>query len=518
MSLDNAPIYSENQMAQALWGQTIFASRPSTSSKLTVQSGDRNVVRTAFASTGTLSDESKPWAKGGVMAISHDLGDVTTEQAVTLAIGHVREEAINYFGKPYTGYYRSKYPDTASAVSHFLDDFEDAQSEATILDSDIASKSTAVGGGNYSDIVTLSLRQAHGGIDLVIPNDTLDTNDTLAFIKEISSDGNVNTIDIIFPAFPMYYTMNPEYIRLLLEPVVRYLESGRWKQPYPVHDIGSHYPNATGHDDQKAEKMPIEESGNILILAHAYTVASGNTAWAASHKSLFQSYADYLAANSINIVNQLSTTDTPGPLTNETNLAVKAAVGLKAFGALYGMTKYSDIGDAHAKLFYDDGLGTDDDKTHFALEYPNNKTTYKVTFNLYPDKLLNLSTFSQSTYDMQSAYYPTIRKEGGVALDNRQWWGKTDWNIWVGSVSSDSTKKMFVDDIWAFISSGVNEWPFSDRWVVSSTGATFHPRNNISTFGPAPKPVGQEFALRARPTVGGHFAMLALKGAKYLKW
>jgi hypothetical protein len=217
--------------------------------------------------------------------------------------------------------------------------------------------------------------------------------------------------------------------------------------------------------------------------------------------------------NSINIAKQLSTTDAAGPLPNETNLAVKAAVGLKAFGALTGMTNYSDIGDAHAKLFYDDGLATDENKTHFVLEYPNNKSTYKVTFNLYPDTLLNLSTFPQTAYDMESAYYPTIRKEAGVALDNRQWWGKTDWNIWVASVSSEATKKMFVDDIWAFISSGMNEWPFSDRWVVSAKGV-----NHEGVYGPAPRPVGKEFALRARPTVGGHFAMLALKGAKYLKW
>lgn len=500
-------------MEQALWGETVLASRPSTSSKLTAESGDRDAVRGYFASNGTLTGEAKPWSKGGVVAISHDLGHVKEEQSVTLAIGYVREEVINYLGTPYTGYYRSQYPDTNSVVSHFLDDFEDAQTEAKALDSDVSSKSGQVGGSNYSDIVTLSMRQAYGGIDLVIPNDTLDPNGILAFIKEISSDGNVNTVDIIFPAFPIYYGMDPEYIRLLLEPVVQYLETGRWKHPYVIHDIGTNYPNATGHDDQRAEEMPIEESGNLLILAQAYTVASGNTSWAASHQPLFQSYADYLVNSSINIAKQLSTTDAAGPLPNETNLAVKAAVGLKAFGALSGMTNYSDIGDAHAKLFYDDGLATDENKTHFILEYPNNKSTYKVTFNLYPDILLNLSTFPQSAYDMESTYYPTIRKEAGVALDNRQWWGKTDWNIWVASVSSEATKKMFVDDIWAFISSGVNEWPFSDRWVVSAKGV-----DHEGVYGPAPRPVGKEFALRARPTVGGHFAMLALKGAKYLKW
>jgi Domain of unknown function (DUF4965) len=32
--------------------------------------------------------------------------------------------------------------------------------------------------------------------------------------------------------------MDVEYLRLLMEPVVRYLASGKWKLPYVIHDIG----------------------------------------------------------------------------------------------------------------------------------------------------------------------------------------------------------------------------------------------------------------------------------------
>jgi hypothetical protein len=35
--------------------------------------------------------------------------------------------------------------------------------------------------------MALSTRQAYGGIDLAIPNDSLDTSLVLAFIKELSS-------------------------------------------------------------------------------------------------------------------------------------------------------------------------------------------------------------------------------------------------------------------------------------------------------------------------------------------
>lgn len=500
-------------MDQALWGETIFASRPSNSSKLSLQSGPRAAVRAQFANNGKLTGETPSWESGSVIGISHDLGVVKAESSVTLAIGYVREAAINYLGTPYTGYYQSQYSTTAGAVSHFLDDYSAAEKESQSMDAEIASKSTQVSGTNYSAITTLSLRQAFGGIDLVIPLSTLNKDDLLMFIKEISSDGNVNTVDIIYPSFPIYYAMDPSYIRLLLEPIMRYLASGHWTQAYAIHDIGSNYPNATGHDDQRAEEMPIEESGNLLILAYAYTLATGNSSWVSQYQSIFQGYADYLSKNSINIALQLSTTDAAGPLTNETNLAVKAAVGLKAFGAMFNASNYTDVGAAHAKWIFEDGLGTDKNRTHFTLQYPNEEASYKVIFNLFPDLLLNLTTFSTDAYNMQSSYYPTIRKTDGVALDNRQWWAKSDWNLWCAAVAGDGTKKMFVDDVWRYISNGVNRWPFSDRWVVASQGM-----NGKGIVEAAPAAVGKEWALRARPTVGGHFALLAMKGSWWLKW
>ncbi|CZR51828.1 related to glutaminase A [Phialocephala subalpina] len=511
MSAVGTSKYSQ-RMEQALWGDVILASRASNSSKLSIQAGDRAAVRKAFAGAGSLTGATPDWNANGVMGMAHDLGLVRGDSAVTFAVGYVREDAINYLGRPYTGYYRSSYPNTLDAVSYFLDDLQDAEDESLRLDSDVIGKSTAVAGTNYSDVVALSMRQAYGGIDLVVPSNTTNTSEVLAFIKEISSDGNVNTIDVIFPAFPIYWAMDPEWIRLLLDPVLQYLSTGAWKRPFVIHDIGSNYPNATGHDDQRAEEMPIEETGNLMILAYAYVLASNNTEWANQYLSLFQNYTDYLVNNSLNISLQLSTNDAAGPLVNETNLAVKGALGLKAFGLLSGMTNYSSLGDAHASLLYTDGLATSNslNATHFTLEYPSSsfENTWKVTFNLFPDVLLNLSTFPTSAYDTENTFYPQIRSQGGVALDNRQWWAKTDWNLWTAAAASSSgsntTRDMMVNDIWAYASNGMNEAPFSDRYVVKSEGA--------------PRMVGREFALRARPTVGGHFALLAMLGARCLKW
>lgn len=72
----------------------------------------------------------------------------------------------------------------------------------------------------------------------MISNDTLDTSHPYAFIKEISTDGNVNTLaDLIPKALPVFHVLNPEYTRMFLEPVLRFSKNA-WPLNHAVHDIG----------------------------------------------------------------------------------------------------------------------------------------------------------------------------------------------------------------------------------------------------------------------------------------
>ncbi|KAH1580094.1 hypothetical protein KXW39_004810 [Aspergillus fumigatus] len=501
LKVEDATLYAESS-DMATWGEAIFASRPASSSKLSFASGNKALVMSQFVKVGRLAAGRQQCKSGDIVALSHDLGVVIGDQEVTFAIGYVREKAINYLGKAYTGYYRAEYPDTYKAVSYFLDDYLDALSESLILDRKLSTTAESVAGQKYADIVTLSTRQAYGGIDLTIPDDTLDSSETLAFIKELSSDGNVNTVDVIMPAFPIYWVMDPDYIRLLLEPMMKYLSAGRWHKPYVIHDMGSHYPNAIGHDDQQAEPMPIEECGNLMVLILAYVRATGDEAWAAQYFNILKGYADYLVQNGIDIAEQLSSNDAAGPLANETNLAIKAAVGLKAFGELTGLTEYSSIADSRADLLFAQGLGTDEQKTHFVLQYPDKPSSWKIPYNLYPDVLLGLGTFPREVHQMSSAFFKSVRGEYGVPLDSRQDWAKSDWNMWLAGTLDNSTCSEFVNDLWAFVTNGKHDWPFSDRYIATSA------KGNTP---------GVPVLCRARPTVGGHFALLALQGPGSLR-
>ena len=66
-----------------------------------------------------------------------------------------------------------------------------------------------------------------------MPEDDL-TATPQAFLKEISSDGNVNTVDVIFQSWPIFVSLNPEYIKYLLQPIMSYMAAGRWPEQYVI--------------------------------------------------------------------------------------------------------------------------------------------------------------------------------------------------------------------------------------------------------------------------------------------
>lgn len=484
---------------RAQWGRAVYCTQHS-ASILTEGVGDSEAIRAAFGANGSLIDSDWEWQAGSVVAFSHQLGQVGKGKTVTFAIGYDREVDVVYRGEDRSAYWRSQLSDLSAGCVHFLSDFDSADAEARDLDVEVASKAESVGGEKYKDIVTLSARRVFGALDLTIPADTLDANDLMVFVKEISSNGNVNTVDVIMPISPIWFVLAPEYIRLTLEPVMRYLASGAWPHNYTIHDIGTHYPNATGHDDGKAQEMPVEECANILILTLMYQRASGDSSWVQQYSSLFRQAADYLVDNGLYPTAQFSSDDGAGVVANQTGLAIKAAIGLTAYGKLSNQTDYYDVGRALAHKLFVDSVGTDKARTHFTL-LQGEDNSWTLAYNLYLDILLKLDTFPESAHVMATKYYPSVRADAGVPLDSRVNWAKTDWMHFAAAtalaVGNDGVKDMFVDDVHAFVTNGQNDAPFSDNFFSYTNGSDAV--GNFNTY-------------RARPVVGGHFALMALGG------
>lgn len=49
------------------------------------------------------------------------------------------------------------------------------------------------------------------------------------FMKEISSDGDISTIDVIYPAVPMFLYLNPKAFQTLMLPLLEYSTDQAYK-------------------------------------------------------------------------------------------------------------------------------------------------------------------------------------------------------------------------------------------------------------------------------------------------
>ena len=81
-----------------------------------------------------------------------------------------------------------------------------------------------------------------------------------------------------------------------------------------MHDLGSSYPNATGHPDGKDEYMPLEECGNMLIMTLAYAQRAQDTAYLTQHYDILKQWTGYLVQEALIPASQVSTDDFAGSL------------------------------------------------------------------------------------------------------------------------------------------------------------------------------------------------------------
>lgn len=194
-------------------------------------------------------------------------------------------------------------------LEFFHKDFATASRLSTELDDQIARDSTAAAGQDYLTITSLSVRQVFAATQLCGTQDN-----TYLFLKEISSNGNMNTVDVIFPAHPIFLYTNPTLLKLLLEPLFENQESGQYPNKYSMHDLGTHFPNATGHPDGNDERMPLEECGNMIIMALAYYLRAQDVLYLSRHYALLEQWTGYLVNEALYPANQISTDDFAGPL------------------------------------------------------------------------------------------------------------------------------------------------------------------------------------------------------------
>lgn len=241
------------------------------------QSGDAHTVRSIFATNGAVQNVNDEGFRAigdrePVFAFSKSFKPDTkakdTHNSVTFTIALIQDPVVQFASargltlmRPL---WRSWFMDPEELLSFHYNDFTDAATLAWDYSDQLAKDAYQSGADDYVDIVALSARQVMGATTFSGTPD-----DPILFLKEISSNGNFQTIDVIFPSFPFFLYTNPRWLAYLLEPLIEHMLSGQYPNTYAMHDLGTHFPNATGHPDGRDEYMPVEECGNILIMGLA---------------------------------------------------------------------------------------------------------------------------------------------------------------------------------------------------------------------------------------------------------
>lgn len=311
------PALFSEQRDQAEWGNWYFATDNVDS--LTYQSGSDLDVRAAFTRDGKLGDIKDPnfrainedWPTFG-FAVS--FAQVGLEVVGTLfSIGLCQEEAVQFASAngygPVPSLWKSFFTDDLAALTFFHKDFGTAETDMAAFDQKIADDSIAAAGENYLTLTSLATRQAFAATQLVGTEAK-----PYMFMKEISSNGNVQTVDVVFPLHPIVLYSNPMLLKILLDPHFEIQESGQYPNKSAMHDIGARYPNATGHPDGQDEPMPVEECGNMLIMVLAYAQRANDNDYLSEHYDILKQWNEFLITKALLPEEQLSTDDFAGPL------------------------------------------------------------------------------------------------------------------------------------------------------------------------------------------------------------
>jgi hypothetical protein len=327
------------------------------------------------------------------------------------------------------------------------------------------------GGPEYSALCALAYRHTMAAHKL-----SVDINgDALLFPKENFSNGCISTVDVIYPSAPAFLAVNPLLLEALLRPVCEYAMLPRWRFPFAPHDVGT-YPLANGQvygggEKEEVNQMPVEESGNMIILTYALARSTGSTAFAKKYKILLERWAGYLREKGLDPENQLCTDDFTGHLAHNTNLSVKAIVALGCYAKLcdlLGETKEASTYLTLAKRYAAEWetMALDGDHYRLAFDKPG---TWSMKYNMVWDGLLGLHLFSPAVAKKELAYYQSKMNAYGLPLDNRADFTKPEWMIWVATMSGDKAViGEYARKILAYANATPDRVPLSD-WYETKT-------------------------------------------------
>jgi len=448
------------------------------------------------------------------MRLPRQADDESPHLTAALRFGQVEEEqicrtlmvvyddifSIEYLHSRMRPYWRKNGMDAGQLLNAAWQEFPALAQRCQSFDEALMADLAAAGGPQYAVLCALAYRQAIAAHKIVAGPD----GTPWFFSKENFSNGCIATIDITYPSAPLFLLLNPLLLKGMLSPILDYAMSDRWKFPFAPHDLGR-YPLANGQvygggERIEEDQMPVEESGNVLLLLAALAEVDGNAEYSRKYLPILKQWADYLVEKGLDPEDQLCTDDFAGHLAHNVNLSAKAILGLAGYARLL-----ERLGEAEQAQFYRQQAeamasawqANAADGDHYRLTF-DRPGTWSQKYNLVWDALLKLNLFPAEIARQEVRFYLQKQNRYGLPLDSRREYTKLDWIIWSACLAENQADfRALIAPLHTWANETSSRSPLPD-WYETVDGSQHH--------------------FRARAVVGGLFFKLLQHPAVWQKW
>lgn len=422
------------------------------------------------------------------------------EQTARLLLGYDDVDAIRYFDFTAKAYYARDGRTILQALHACWQDWDAIETRCGELDAQLLADARRVGGEAYATLVSAAYRHSIAAHKLIA-----DREGNLVFLsKENDSNGCIGTADVSYPSIPLYLLYQPELVRAMCRPILRFASMPAWKDDFAPHDVGR-YPHATGqvyglrHDafgmgltdpiqngdvypplylDDGEEnlydlryQMPVEECGNMILMLAAAMRADGDDALVREYLPTLEKWVSYLERYGADPGEQLCTDDFAGHLAHNVNLALKAVCGLAAYGYMMERLGEADKAERYRKASREMAASVlARARTQEGTALTLDGKGWSLKYNAVWDVLFGFGLFDADFYRAETARYMKEQNEYGVPLDSRADYTKSDWILWAAAMADDDRAvEAFSEPIVRYLASTPTRVPFSD-WYDTKTG------------------------------------------------
>ena len=398
--------------------------------------------------------------------------------------------SILYFGTPCKAWYARGGKTLPDRLTELEKDFDTILARCEALDGSVLQQARSLAGEDYALICGAAWRQAFAAHKLIAT-----PKGDMAFLsKENDSNGCIGTVDVAYPTVPLLLRFCPQLVNAMCRPVLEFASLPVWEYDFAPHDVGR-YPIVNGqiyayrHAPEERDngniaapvylypagcelydprrQMPVEESGNMLIMLAAAALKTSDYSLADAYRPLLDKWVQYLFTYGEDPADQLCTDDFAGHLAHNVNLSAKAFVGIACYGILSAHGR-EDRYLSRAKELAASWLKRAQREDATALTFDG--MGWSMKYNLVWDKVLQLGLLPETFYRRETESYLPRMNTYGLPLDSRADYTKADWIAWAAALSPDKeTRAQLLAPVAKFLRETPNRVPFSD-WYDTNTG------------------------------------------------